>query len=573
MATILTTLKLKDLVSDEIKKINENLNDSIAKFKTLGALLSLEAGINLINTAKTALGGLEDSIRGVVGEYQNQLEMETRLNTVMATRFGATREMQADMKKTLQAQADVTGYSYEALTNGAQELATYIENMDTLKGLMPVLANMAKQGGVTSEQGVMSYATMLGKVMGGNMGGMSDRGYVFTEEEKAAFKVMSEQERMNFLVKTVNASIGQQAEALNSLNPQSIQDVSKAWDNTRKALGEVIQPFMQFYDIAVMKWKITFGNIIVSILKFIREHIDALVILLGVLGVAVMALAGYFLYLKSAAVAAALSSAAAWVVANLPLLGIIATILAIIAALTLFLVFSDKTFKAVGVAAGVLIAALMNGWADLYNAFAILGEFITNTFFKVCDKVEDLFLSLAQKIIQAITPIAGAIGQIFGQDWDESLNGFQKKLEEIKKREALTIDYGRVQRVSYKEYAAKGGEIGSNISDKFQGAVDKFTSGFKRNLNGFVDLNQQKNENKYDSNGALLVSDKSRLNLAEEYKELLSKRASEKFFIKQSNVTPSVTVNVSSTNSSPNDIRKAVEQAVIDLTNGMTEVL
>ena len=429
----------------------------------------------------------------------------------------------------------------------------------------------AKQGGVNSEQGMMSYATMLGKVMGGDMGGMSKRGYIFTDAEKQAFKLMNEEQKLAFITKTVNESIGQQAGMLNALNTQSVQTLSIQMDNVRKSLGGALKPFQDMFNLVTMKWKIAFYEDILKALQFIQKHINGVVIALGALGVAVVALGVYFAILKREAIASAISSAIAWAVANAPLIGIIAIILLIISALALFLAFSEKTFKAVGMVVGIFVAGAINAFVDVRNFIAMLGEFIVNTFWKVVDKVSDFFLSMAQNVIGIITPLAGAIGKLFGQDWDEKLNEFQNKIEELKGKDAFQVDFGRMERVSYQDYMAKGGEIGSNLSDKFQGAIDKLTGGLKKAVGD--GLSQQDNQFKSASDGSLLTSDTSSVDIAEDYKDLLSAKATERFFLKQSNIKPEINIEMNGTNVTPEDVRDEVASVLSNLTNTMTEGL
>ena len=173
MATINMVFNGVDNVSEIVSNINQQMRNAERSAGSLtNKLLSVSSALHIFSFAKNKVGTLAGSVASLVGEYQHQLEMETRLATVMQARFGASGSTISAMKDVLKEQELATGYSYEMLTNGAQELATYITDAKTLKGLMPVLANMAKQGGVNSEQGMMSYATMLGKVMGGDMGGM-----------------------------------------------------------------------------------------------------------------------------------------------------------------------------------------------------------------------------------------------------------------------------------------------------------------------------------------------------------------------------------------------------------------
>ena len=573
MATINMVFNGVDNVSEIVSNINQQMRNAERSAGNLtNKLLNVSSALQIFSFAKNKVDTLAGSVASLVGEYQHQLEMETRLATVMQARFGASGSTISAMKDVLKEQELATGYSYEMLTNGAQELATYITDAKTLKGLMPVLANMAKQGGVNSEQGMMSYATMLGKVMGGDMGGMSERGYVFTDAEKQAFKLMNEEQKLAFITKTVNESIGQQAGMLNALNAQSVKSISVQLGNMRKELGGVLKPLYDMFNLVTMKWKLAFYEDILKALQFIQKHINGVVIALGALGVAVVALGVYFAILKREAIASAIATAVAWAIANAPLFAIVSIIILILSALALFLAFSEKTFKAVGMVVGIFVAGAINAFADVRNFIAMLGEFIVNTFWKSLDSVTTFFLDMAQNIIGIITPLAGAIGKLFGQDWNEKLNEFQNKIEELKNPfENMQVDYGRMERVSYRDYMAKGGEIGSNLSEQFQGAIDKLTGGLKKAVGD--GLSEQGNNFKYASDGSLLVSDTSSIDIAQDYKDLLSAKATERFFLKQSNIKPEINIEMNGTNVTPEDVRDEVASVLSNLTNTMTEGL
>lgn len=573
MATINMVFNGVDNVSEIVSNINQQMKNAERSAGNLtNKLLNVSSALQIFSFAKNKVDTLAGSVASLVGEYQHQLEMETRLATVMQARFGASGSTISAMKDVLKEQELATGYSYEMLTNGAQELATYITDAKTLKGLMPVLANMAKQGGVNSEQGMMSYATMLGKVMGGDMGGMSERGYVFTDAEKQAFKLMNEEQKLAFITKTVNESIGQQAGMLNALNAQSVQSISVQLGNMRKELGGALKPLYDMFNLVTMKWKLAFYEDILKALQFIQKHINGVVIALGALGVAVVALGVYFAILKREAIASAIATAVAWAIANAPLFAIVSIIILILSALALFLAFSEKTFKAVGMVVGIFVAGAINAFADVRNFIAMLGEFIVNTFWKSLDSVVTFFLSMAQNIIGIITPLAGAIGKLFGQDWNEKLNEFQNKIEELKNPfENMQVDYGRMERVSYRDYMAKGGEIGSNLSEQFQGAIDKLTGGLKKAVGD--GLSEQGDNFKYASDGSLLVSDTSSIDIAQDYKDLLSAKATERFFLKQSNIKPEINIEMNGTNVTPEDVRDEVASVLSNLTNTMTEGL
>ena len=576
MATINMVFNGVDNVSQIVSQINQQMQNAERSAGNLtNKLLGASSALQIFSFAKNKVDMLTNSVSGLVGEYQHQLEMETRLATVMQARFGANSSTISAMKDVLNQQELATGYSYEMLTNGAQELATYITDAKTLKGLMPVLANMAKQGGVNSEQGMMSYATMLGKVMGGDMGGMSKRGYQFSDEEKQAFKLMNEEQKLAFITKTVNESIGQQAGMLNALNTQSVQTLSIQMDNVRKELGGALKPFQDMFQLVTMKWKLAFYKDILKALQFIQKHINGAVIALGGLAIAIVAVTTALLIYKLVGTEAHRAVTIAALKAMLPFMGIIAVILLIISALVLFLVFSDKTFTAVGRIIGSLIAFVMNYFGNLWNFIIDFAEFFANVFNDPVGAISRLFIDVFDKILSVIQNVAGAFGAIFGKDWTSGIANFRTSLEKFKNEHlgesTISLDNLRYEEKSALESANKGGDIGKSISDKFQGEIDKLTGGLKKAVGD--GLSQQNNQFKFASDGSLLTSDTSSVVIAEDYKDLLSTKATERFFFKQSNIRPQINIEMNGTNVTAEDVRDEVASVLNKFTNTMTEGL
>lgn len=585
MAQINMVFNGVDNVSQIVSQINQQMNHAEKQAETLSSkLMGVSSALQIIGMAKSFVSGLADSVSGLVGEYQHELEMETRLTTVMNARFGATSEMVQSVKDALHAQESATGYSYETLTNGAQELATYIESAETLKGLMPVLTNMAKQGGVNSEQGMMSYATMLGKVMGGDMGGMSDRGYVFSDAEKEAFKLMNEEERLAFITETVNSSIGQQAMALNALNPESVQSIGNALGDTRKALGKTLRPFLDFYQIVTMKWQMSFLETINNGMQWVQKHINGVVIALGALVTGLIAVGVAYIALHKEqiiSIALAIKQAIANNLAWLPILGIV---LLVIGTLALFLAFSDKTFTAVGIIIGSLVAYVMNLFGTLWNFIVDFAEFFANVFNDPVGAIGRLFMNVFDKILAIIQNVGGAIGAIFGKDWSSGIANFRANLTKMKDetygKPKVSLDNLRYQERNNLEFANRGGAIGKSLSDKFQGAIDGLTGKLKGVVSGGVESGIAKGMNEtaigdmvIGSNGALLTKNADEVDIAQDYKDLLSAKATEKFFFKQSNIRPEINIEMNGTNVTAEDVRDKVASILGEVSNTMTEGL
>ena len=608
MAAINLVFNGVDNVSQIVSQINQEMQNAEKSAGGLtNKLLRTSSALQIFSFAKNKVDMLTNSVSGLVGEYQHQLEMETRLATVMQARFGASSSTIESMKKVLQEQELVTGYSYEMLTNGAQELATYISNAETLKGLIPVLADMAKQGNVNSEQGMMSYATMLGKVMGGNMGGMSERGYIFTDAEKQAFKLMSEEERLVYLTNVVGSGIGKQAEALNALNPQSVQSISVQLGNMRKELGKTLKPFQDMFQLVTMKWKLVFYEDILKGLQFIQKHINGIVIALGALGVAILAVGVYFAILKREAIASAIATAVAWMVAHAPLIGIISIILLIITAIGLLLAYSEKVFPAIGGFIGGVGGIAQEVGAQLKYIFGSTIEWIVNAFYplfnfiftgfekvssfigQVVDKIKEFFgnikdfivnafhkvfdfiLSGFNKVAEVASSVSDKVSPVLDETAKNALNSITNALNVEKKWSLGWKDERKGFANAWKEGQLAGSQVGQGISDKFQGAIDKLTGGLKKAVGD--GLSQQDNQFKFASDGSLLTSDTSSVDIAQDYKDLLSTKATERFFFKQSNIRPQINIEMNGTNVTAEDVKNEVASVLSDVTNTMTEGL
>ena len=82
-------------------------------------------------------------------------------------------------------------YGDEAMIAGAAELATYFTDGDAITSMMDTLINYAAgmSGGAELDSTAMTnYATNLGKIMVGSFDAMNEKGFKFTETQKAIVK-------------------------------------------------------------------------------------------------------------------------------------------------------------------------------------------------------------------------------------------------------------------------------------------------------------------------------------------------------------------------------------------------
>lgn len=114
------------------------------------------------------------------------------------------------IKDLCSAQQELGVIGDEVQLAGAQELATYLSEKQSLEQLIPVMNDMlAQQYGLNaSQENAAQIATMLGKVMDGQMGALSRYGYKFDEAQEKILKYGTESQRAAVLTEVITASVG-----------------------------------------------------------------------------------------------------------------------------------------------------------------------------------------------------------------------------------------------------------------------------------------------------------------------------------------------------------------------------
>ena len=572
MAQITTAFGFQDNISSSLNMLNRTLQDLN---KTLNATkggageasqgldkLGGKAGgvstklinFNMATQAFRAVKGAIDTVTASMGEmsaaYNFQLEQETKLQTVMKNHMKATDDQIKQVKEFAAAQQQSGIYGDEMILQGAQELATYIDNVDTLTGLMPVLNSMLAQGVGTkaTANDMQSYATMLGKVMQGQVGGMSKRGYKFTEAEEEILKTGTELQKLEVLQRNVLGNFGDMNKALAQTPQGQIIQLNNNLGDLKEQVGKALIPYQQLFSISTMNWKIRWYEMLIKALNFLTENINKVVIALAALGTAAIAIGVYFAILHKQEIAAAIASAAHWLAVHAAMIATIAVIVAVIAAIAAVLMYSEKTFPAIGAFIGGIaeIAKVVANNLTFYFGTAI--EAIVNGFLKMKDKVADFFLGMLDIVVSGIAKVAPVIDKVFKTNVSESVSGFQANLRAMKEQSPEEFKLGwkgeqRSLKDAYSIGAYAGREKGAELSDKFQGWLSDKLPTFQTPETSAVTPNTTAIEGldfKTDSSGALVTADKNVLEMTDEYKELLSEQARKKFNMNFTQMTPKV---------------------------------
>ena len=219
----------EERLNDSINRGASAMDGMVTKVVSLvGAYMSLSAIKNLATTSMDAANtqinaqvqlrtvlenmGAMDSYEALADEVSgNELGNDLTLNTVEAEEnysafaadvtsntLDAELVIQADNSQAMtaydaivQKAADIQGngiYGDEIMIAGAAEFATYFEDANAILSMMDTLTDYAmgmSGGGALDTTSMVDYATGLGKIMSGSYDAMNEKGFQFTDTQKA----------------------------------------------------------------------------------------------------------------------------------------------------------------------------------------------------------------------------------------------------------------------------------------------------------------------------------------------------------------------------------------------------
>lgn len=182
-----------------------------------------------------------DKMREYTDANRAQQEAEAKLAQVMRNTMGASNAEIASIKDLASAQQQLGVIGDEVQLAGAQELGTYLSKADSIRKLMPVMNDMlAQQYGLNaSQEQATQIASMMGKVMEGQVGALSRYGYKFDEAQEKLLKYGSEEERVATLAEVIGQSVGGMNEALAMTPEGKIQQVANSMGDVKERVGAI----------------------------------------------------------------------------------------------------------------------------------------------------------------------------------------------------------------------------------------------------------------------------------------------------------------------------------------------
>ena len=425
----------------------DQMNQSLNEVKNNKGFESQEGQITAFNAAlEVSRKGLAlvksgiNEIGKLTGLYDVQKQAETSLAVVLANQGVAFEDYKSILEEASAIQAKTT-IGDETMIAGLAELATYISDTEALTALMPTFADFAigmNEGAPElGTQAAVSYATALGKALQGQYEGLTKKGFIVSESQKAvlalqddsvkSLKTLDKQTRayvesvgleaakVAIVAEVTTETWGGLAEAIAGTDAGKIIQMNNATGDLKETIGGELYPY-------VLQFKELLTSALNPALEAIAEHMDVIAPIAIVLAAT----------LGTLAVIIGVVTVAQWlwntaILAN-PLTWIIVGIVAVVAAIAVWInsmggvraawetvvdaVLSASDKANLGFKTGVY--AVLNLWDKMSLGMSKAGAAIAGYMGDMKVNVLTILQNMVNGAIDIINKFIGALGSIPG---------------------------------------------------------------------------------------------------------------------------------------------------------------
>lgn len=386
----------------EIEKTKSQLKSAEGELKKFGSVGKQQA-LAVSNAMKTAGGKIKAagrnitttvSVWGMAAIYsggklidmaQKQAEAEDKLTEIYKSRMGVGKKAVKSTLDLAAAEQQLGVVGDEVQLAGAQQLATYAKYPSTVNTILPALNDLlVQQKGMNgTQEDAVGLANLFGKAMMGQTGALKRAGISFTEAQEEVLKYGTEEEKAAMLAEVVNQNVGDMNEEFAKTDAGKIQQAKNALGDMGEEIGAILLPAVAdlvswFQDNLMPK--------IQTFIDYMKEHPNIAKFALAIAGI--VAVAGPLLMFLGSLIGVLGSLAGvatALDVALLPVIGVVAAIVA-------------------GIAAAVAIGVLLYKNWDKIKAKAI----------EIKDKIAETWTNIKTSIFNAVKPIVQKTVAEFG---------------------------------------------------------------------------------------------------------------------------------------------------------------
>jgi hypothetical protein len=171
-------------------------------------------------------------------------EAHVKLTTVMKQRMKATDGMVKSVIDLASEQQKSGVIGDDVLVSGAQQLATFLNQTESLHKLIPAMGNLAaQQKGVNATSGdLVNIGNMMGKVFTGQVGALTRVGISFTKAQEEILKFGSESEKAATLAQVITDNVGEMNKALANTDAGRLAQLKNEFNDLQEFAGRVVMP-------------------------------------------------------------------------------------------------------------------------------------------------------------------------------------------------------------------------------------------------------------------------------------------------------------------------------------------
>ena len=270
MNNAMTVAELQVVLTAKLNDYQKQLDE--AKKKTTDMASKVEQQTNRVKTAFSKVGATLKTALSVVAITKFVQAINNWVNKSMSAaaasdRLAVTMRNATDASDgQIQAIRDLTNeyeklgvVSADAQQAGAQELATYVGQANSVRKMLPVLNDMVAQqyGYNATAEEATQIATMLGKVLQGQTGALSRYGYYFDEAQEKLLKYGTEEQRVATLAEVVSDSVGGMNMALGATPQGRIVQLRNNFAQLGETIGSLVtnllQPILGYLNLIITK--------------------------------------------------------------------------------------------------------------------------------------------------------------------------------------------------------------------------------------------------------------------------------------------------------------------------------
>ena len=230
LVTAKTDLKSMAEEFDKARTASTKFRDSMLTFNAIG------------NSFQNVISGVQQII-GVMHSYTEaaaeQEKAELKLETVMRQRMNANDTLIDSIKELASKQQELGVIGDEVQLAGAQQLATFLNQKESIEKLLPAMNDLLAQQKdfrATGEDAV-NVGNLMGKVMQGQTAALKRVGITFTDAQEKVLKYGNESQRAAMLASVITANVGHMNAELAKTDAGKAKQVSNDIGDLKEQVG------------------------------------------------------------------------------------------------------------------------------------------------------------------------------------------------------------------------------------------------------------------------------------------------------------------------------------------------